>query len=220
MNDTNFNSSYIGPRDDILSFIPRNATKILDVGCSVGTLGLQIKESIGAEVVGIELSPDMAEAASQRIDKVFCGDIEQILFQNQLQGLLFDVIVFADILEHLRDPWSILSKSVDYLKPEGKVIASIPNIRHWDTIFNLVFKGYWPYRDRGIHDRTHLRFFTRKNIVQMFNDSRLRIESITANYRIIERPHELNRFAKFFAIPPFKNFFAFQYLVVANAEHK
>ena len=64
--------------------------------------------------------------------------------------------------------WAVLRAAVRYLEPEGVVIASIPNVGHLDTICNLVFRGLWPYRERGIHDRTHLRFFARGNIDELF----------------------------------------------------
>ena len=216
MNTTNFNPSYVGKRNDILSLVPPNAKRVLDVGCSIGTLGLAIKENTGAMVVGIELSQEMAKIADQKLDKVFVGDVEEILAKKKLQGFKFDTIVFADLLEHLRDPWSVLESIVNYLEPQGILIASIPNVRHIDTIFNLVLKGYWPYRDRGIHDRTHLRFFTKRNINELFKNAGLSIDRIDANYRIIERPHRLNRFAKFLAIPGLRNLLTFQYLIRAS----
>jgi len=82
----------------------------------------------------------------------------------------FDCIIFADILEHLKDPLVLLKNATSFLSDGGVIIASIPNIRHHTTIINLLFKGYWPYRERGIHDKTHLRFFTLKNIKEMIED--------------------------------------------------
>ena len=71
-------------------------------------------------------------------------------------------------------------------------------------------------RDRGIHDRTHLRFFTRRNVVELFRSAGLEIESVDAKYRLVERPHRINRFAKYFALPGLRGFLAFQYLVTAR----
>jgi 2-polyprenyl-3-methyl-5-hydroxy-6-metoxy-1,4-benzoquinol methylase len=216
MNTINFNPSYVGKRNDILKLVPPNAKRVLDVGCSIGALGLAIKENTGAMVVGIELSREMAKIAEQKLDKVFVDDVEEILAQEKLQDFKFDTIILADLLEHLRDPWSVLESIVSYLEPQGILIASIPNVRHINTIFNLVLKGYWPYRDRGIHDRAHLRFFTKRNINELFTRAGLSIDRIEANYRIIERPHKLNRFAKFLAIPGLRHFLTFQYLLLAR----
>jgi 2-polyprenyl-3-methyl-5-hydroxy-6-metoxy-1,4-benzoquinol methylase len=216
MAQSTFNPSYVGPRPDIERLIPRNPKIILDVGCSTGTLGVAIKASTGAQVFGIELSEAMANEAIQHLDRVFVGDAAEIILREKLGNHQFSTIIFADVLEHLVDPWAVLKAAATHLETEGTIIASIPNIRHIDTLYNLVFKGYWPYRDRGIHDRTHLRFFTKKNILELFEHSGLVIETIETNYRFLERPAAINRFAKFFAVPIMKDFLAFQYLIRAS----
>ncbi|MCK4948010.1 MAG: class I SAM-dependent methyltransferase [Candidatus Aureabacteria bacterium] len=216
MDIRDLNPSYIGQRPDIERLVSPNAKTILDIGCSTGTLGAAIKARTGARVFGIELSQEMAHVASDRLDKVFVGDAAEIILQGKMQDFRFDTIIFADILEHLIDPWSVLRGAARYLENDGTIIASIPNVRHLDTIFNLVFKGNWPYRERGIHDQTHLRFFTKRNIMELFDSADLSIDTIKTNYRFIERGHRLNRFAKFLAIPGMRNFLAFQYLIRAQ----
>lgn len=216
MNERNFNPSYVGRRVDIERLVSPDARAVLDVGCSTGALGAAIKARTGAQVFGIELSQEMAQVASAHLDKILVGDAVEIILQGKLQDLQFDTIIFADVLEHLADPWAVLKGVVRYLEAGGIIIASIPNVRHISTIYNLVVKGCWPYRDRGIHDRTHLRFFTKKNIVELFESTGFSIDRIEANYRIIERPHRLNRFARFLAISGLKSFLAFQYLIRAR----
>ena len=216
MPDKKFNLSYVGERPDIEKLISPQAKMILDVGCSTGVLGSSLKANTGAYVVGIEISPSMAEIAEKKIDKVLCGDVTEIFKKGQLKEQSFDTIIFADVLEHLEDPWITLQYAVKCLKPEGKVVASIPNVRHIDTLFHLIVKGYWPYRNRGIHDRTHLRFFTLKNIHELFESANLSIDMVRPNYRLIERPHKLNEIAKYIALPGIKGFIAFQYIVRAN----
>lgn len=221
MSTRDFNPSYIGSRPDIQRLIPPHAKQVLDVGCSNGTLGASIKASKGSIVYGIELSSEMARVASERIDKVFVGDASEIILHEKMYSLnvKFDVIIFADVLEHLTDPWSVLHGAVKYLECGGVIIASIPNVRHLDTIYNLLAKGHWPYRDRGIHDRTHLRFFTKKNVIELFTFAGLEIEQLHTHYRIVERPHRMNRIAKFLAIPALRGFLAFQYLVRARQKN-
>jgi len=150
----NFNPSYIGARNDILNLVPDCVSKVLDIGCGIGTLGESIKQKWKVEVVGIEIDEQMAKVAKERLDKVIIGDIEKINLAEYLTLNYFDCIIFADILEHLKDPWSVLKKIVKFLAEDGIIVASIPNVRHYTTILNLVFRGYWPYRERGIHDRT------------------------------------------------------------------
>ncbi len=213
---TNFNPSYTGSRDEILSLVPE-VKKVLDVGCSTGTLGKQIKQRDSKiEVVGIELNEQMAKIAKEKLDSVIVDDVEKVNLANYLAPNYFDCIVFADILEHLKNPWEILRSSVNFLNNEGIVIASIPNVRHYNTIISLLFKAYWPYRERGVHDKTHLRFFTLRNIQELFQYASLSIERIERNYRIIEKPSRINKLSKRFAIPFFKDLLTFQYLIVAK----
>ncbi len=212
----NFNPSYIGKRKDVLNIIPDGAKKVLDVGCGIGTLGKQIKIKNKAEVVGIEIDVKMAEIAQNILDKVIIGDIENIKLEKHIVSEYFDCIIFADLLEHLKNPWIIVKKLNLFLKKEGVIIMSIPNIRHYTTIIDLLIRGYWPYRERGIHDKTHLRFFTLRNIRDMIENAELKITKINRNYRIIERPHKYNKFAAFFALPFFREFLTFQYIVIAK----
>jgi 2-polyprenyl-3-methyl-5-hydroxy-6-metoxy-1,4-benzoquinol methylase len=218
MKQQDFNQSYVSERPDIEALLCKNQKVILDVGCSTGTLGAAIKAKTGAMVIGIEFSKEMAAVAANRIDKVFQGEATEIICGDELADYRFSTIIFGDVLEHLVDPWTTLASAVKYLEPNGHVIASIPNVRHIDTVINLIFKGYWPYRNRGIHDKTHLRFFTKKNISELFSSAGLSIEVLKGNYRLIEAPHILNDFAKFLAIPGLRDFITFQYLV--RGQHK
>ncbi|MDA8962008.1 class I SAM-dependent methyltransferase [Congregibacter sp.] len=214
-----FNKAYIGPRPEVAALVPTESRSILDVGCSVGSLGAALKERSGAAVTGVEFSPEMSIEAAKKLDAVHTGDAEVILAGDLLGEASFDCMVFADILEHLREPWDALSNAAQRLEPGGSVVASLPNIRHVDTLFHQVVLGRWPYRERGIHDRTHLRFFTRKNIVELFEGAGLRIEKMERVYRIVEKPHRLNRIAPLIAmpfLPWYREFFVFQYLVRAR----
>jgi methionine biosynthesis protein MetW len=210
-----YNPSYIGPRNDILGLIPNNASKILDVGCSIGEIGKKIKKNKVAEVTGIEIEPNMAELAKIHLDRVIVEDIECLDLLKNFKINYFDCIILSDVLEHLKEPWTILKSLKKILRIDGTMISSIPNIRHYGTIANLVFKGNWPHRERGIHDINHLRFFTLKTIKELFNNTGLTISEIKRKYRIIEKPHPYNRFSRYFALPFIKEFLVFQYLVVA-----
>jgi len=212
------NPSYVGVRNDILGLVPENVRKVLDVGCSTGVLGEKIKQRETTEVVGVELDEQMAKIARENLDSVIVGDVEKVDLEKHFPPGYFDCIIFADILEHLKNPWDVLKNATGVLDKEGVIVASIPNVRHYTTIINLLFKGYWPYRERGIHDRTHLRFFTLKNIKDLFQCAGLEITRTRRNYRIVERPHSINKYARCLAFL-FKNFLAFQYLVVAEEKN-
>jgi len=189
------------------------------VGCTTGTTGARLRElHPGLSVLGVELDPEMAEVAKGNLDEVLVGDISEVLDRGGITGQRFDSIILADVLEHVAEPWDLLGRLVKHLEPGGTVITSIPNVRHFTTLLTLLFAKRWPYRDRGIHDRTHLRFFAQRNVKELFEGAGLTIKVAKRNLRIVEAPHRLNRFAWIFGFPPLRDLITFQYLVVAKAE--
>lgn len=211
--DKVFNPSYVGERPDVLSLIRPGIKTLLDCGCSTGTFGLSVKNRYGpVRVTGIEYDPAMAAMAEKVLDRVYVADLNAMHLKDLFPGEVFDCIVMADVLEHLIDPWNLLREAASLLMHEGRLITSIPNVRHVSTIISLAFRGRWPYRKRGIHDATHLRFFTRANIVEMIEGAGLRILSERRNLRIVERPSGKNKLAKVLDIPGLRPFYTFQYL--------
>lgn len=162
-------------RYEMLRYIPQKASIILDVGCAVGCFGQLLKAERSVEVWGVEVNEYAASIAAQKLDKVICGDFGKNL---NLPSQGFDCIVFNDVLEHLVDPYSALMYCKELLRDGGIVVASIPNVRYFDNIWNLLVHKDWKYTEHGILDRTHLRFFTRRSILSTFNDLQYRIESI------------------------------------------
>lgn len=140
---------------------------VLDVGCGEGGLG-QILKQKGCRVVGIEVEPRAAVEAEKHYDRVFVGDMDTL--DLPFAGESFDHIVCADVLEHLRNPWEVLDRLCPLLKPQGRLVASIPNIRNTETVAELL-RGNFTYTGWGIMDETHLRFFTRQSIEKMFTDA-------------------------------------------------
>lgn len=208
-------NSYSGTRPDLQRLIPDNVNTILDVGCGPGVLGEALQARQPCRVDGVEQHPELAAEARSRLARVYEGVAEEILRSPEMVQRRYEVIVFGDVLEHLVDPWTVLRDATALLAPGGHVILSLPNVRHIDTIFHLVVKGTWPMRDRGIHDRTHLRFFTRHDMEALIEQSGLRIKRLETNYRLLERPHKYNTWARRLAFGPLREFLAFQYLVVA-----
>ena len=164
---------YSNARPEMDRFIPSTARRILDVGCGEGRFGQRLKEKLNVEVWGVELVPLAADVARDRLDRVFCGDIMQQLVH--IRDHFFDCIIFNDVIEHLVDPYRVLIAIKQKLTREGVVICSIPNIRYFRNLFDLAVRGEWRYQDSGVLDKTHLRFFTKKSIVQMFESLGYRI---------------------------------------------
>jgi 2-polyprenyl-3-methyl-5-hydroxy-6-metoxy-1,4-benzoquinol methylase len=155
-------------REEMLRFIPNDVRFVLEVGCGGGIFGSVVKRASGAEVWGIEIDNEAASAAKAKLDKVIIGDVRVII--SNMPDRKFDCIVFNDVLEHLVDPFTILIAVKSKLTSKGVVVCSIPNIRYFPVLRRLVVNKQWKYEDWGVLDRTHLRFFTKKSIIDAFNE--------------------------------------------------
>jgi GT2 family glycosyltransferase/ubiquinone/menaquinone biosynthesis C-methylase UbiE len=165
-------------RLDVKSVVPDDAERILDVGCGEGILGRGLLTKGVREVIGIEVNPGVCEKAKKNLTHAIQGNIEEM--DISFPERYFDCIIFADILEHLKDPLSTLKKFRNKLSDSGVVVASIPNVRY-HGVLNMLANGEWKYGDFGILDRTHLRFFTKKEIKTLFEDAGLEITGMSSN---------------------------------------
>lgn len=164
------------PRAEVHDFVPAQARRVLDVGCARGGFGAELKrQRPGIVVHGVEINPVSAAVAAERLDEVHVGR-----FPDDVPEGTFDVITFLDVLEHLVDPQSALQSAKAVLSEEGVVVASIPNVRHYTVIVPLVVSGRWDYKDEGILDRTHLRFFTKETMRECFRDAGYSIREMAA----------------------------------------
>ncbi len=160
------NGYYEQDRQVMFDFVPVGVERVLEVGCASGKFGSALKAQRNCEVWGIEIFPPAAEVAAQRLDKVLVANVET--GSLPLPVGYFDCVIYNDILEHLRDPWQHLRDIQPHLRPGGHVIASIPNVRHHQVMNDVYFRGEWRYQSAGILDQTHLRFFTKTSIREMF----------------------------------------------------
>lgn len=176
-----FNVNYFTfPRPEVVNLVSPNVKKVLEIGCGMGALSLELKERYKCKVVGVEIDSKVAEFARQNLDEVFSEDIE-ILDLTKLGK--FDCIICADVLEHLRDPWAVIDKLANHLESGGELIVSIPNAANIEVLISLI-QGDFTYKDAGILDKTHLRFFTRKTLPTLLPANLVlqELSSITLNY--------------------------------------
>jgi len=170
------NSDYFdGIRNEVLPYIPSQAKVFLDVGCAHGKFGAMLKKrDPQSEVWGAEISFKAAAIARQFLDKVIVGDIMQCV--NLLPNNFFDCVVCNDSLEHMADPFLLLERIKTKLSRKGVIVSSVPNVRYYRNLQNLLFKKQWRYEHAGVLDRTHLRFFTEKSIRDMYEGLGYKIE--------------------------------------------
>ena len=153
----------------------RKGLRVLDVGCGFATTSARIQQ-LGNEVTGIDYSPEVEQIAAQRLSRVVHGDV----LDAELSDEQFDVIIFADVLEHLPWPVSALKRYLPWLAPGGSVIISLPNVGLWSVRFAHLL-GRWEYDETGVLDRTHLRFFTRRSAKWLISEAGLQIVRTTYN---------------------------------------
>ena len=158
-----------------LELVGRNR-RVLDVGCATGFLGEALAAQ-GCTVTGVERDAQAAAEARTHLDEVVEADFNVMALADLFPGRDFDVIVFGDVLEHLMDPDAVLRSAVKLLATGGAVVISIPNVTH-GSLRLAVLQGRWDYRDTGLLDRTHLRFFTRESVVRMVADAGLHVTSL------------------------------------------
>jgi 2-polyprenyl-3-methyl-5-hydroxy-6-metoxy-1,4-benzoquinol methylase len=147
--------------------------RLLDVGAADGVLSRPLTER-GWRVTAIERDPEAAAAGARLCDEMLVADLDR---ERPTLTVPLDVIVYADVLEHLVDPLGVLLALNRHLAPHGHAIASVPNVAHlWVRL--LLLAGRWDYADRGILDRTHLRFFTERSLRGLVAAAGLRIERL------------------------------------------
>jgi 2-polyprenyl-3-methyl-5-hydroxy-6-metoxy-1,4-benzoquinol methylase len=159
-------------RPEVVALAQPRGRRVLDVGCAAGAMGAAMLAQGAEEVVGVEVHAGAASRARGRLTAVYRLDIES-LPELPYPERYFDVITLADVLEHLRDPVAVLRHLGRWLAPDGRVVCSLPNVRHQSVLLPLLLEGRWDYQDAGVLDRTHLRFFTPATAVSLLADAGL-----------------------------------------------
>ena len=168
-------------RQDIVRLAPTPIARVLDVGCGPGLTGAALRVAGAHEVWGVERDPDLAQAALSRLDRVISVDVSM----DPLVGLSpasVDLLVYADVLEHLVDPWSVLAAQRALLRPGGWAVISLPNVRHARVVAGLLLRGTFTYQAEGIMSIGHLRFFTTRSMRSLIKGAGYRIVREEANY--------------------------------------
>ena len=168
--------------EPLLQAVDSPPARVLDLGCSSGAFGERLKQRFpSAHVTGIEAGRAAAKRAGERLDHVINARIEDVDFSAAPLGPgAFDLVIAADVLEHLVNPWKALEQVRTCIAPGGRLIASIPNIRNLQVIADLLINGRFSYEERGLLDITHLRFFAFENIRTLFEDTGYVLHSFNA----------------------------------------
>ncbi len=166
-------------RSELFPFFSEPVDTAIEFGSGSGATLVALREKkLAKKVIGVEIHKPSFERAKKVLDTAYLLDIESDKLPFKKES--FDAILFPDILEHLRDPWSILAQANTWLRPNGFVVVSVPNIRHFSVLVALL-RGRWEYTEAGIMDRTHMRFFTKETMREALEEAGFVVEEIRAN---------------------------------------
>lgn len=175
-----YDTSVTMKENSSLTYMLKNikpGSTVLEFGPATGYMTRYLKEQMNCQVYIVEIDSDAYEKASVYAEDGICGNAEDIQWYEKFKNIRFDYITFADVLEHLVNPWQVLKYTAELLKTDtGKVLVSIPNIGHNAVLVDLI-NNKFEYRRTGIMDNTHLRFFTHDSVVKMFRECGLYVEN-------------------------------------------
>jgi O-antigen biosynthesis protein len=194
-----------------LELIDPRGLRVLDLGCGAGYNGALLKHAGAREVVGVDLHPEAAVQARKRLDRVVQGDLARLDFA-QFGDERFDAILASDVLEHLADPEAVLARALEQLRPGGVVVVSLPNVAHVVVFANLLMKR-WPRRSSGIFDRTHRRFFAKRDMIQLLEEAGLCVLRVQPYYT---RFAAIRAACLVFSLYVFREYWARQFLLLAE----
>lgn len=200
-------------RIELVKMLPRIHGRFCEIGCGTGATLEYLRSSGASYVVGIDVNAESIELASKGgVDLVFTADVERD--ELPFMAKEFDGIIFADVLEHLYNPWDTLKKLTAYLADDGYVLLSLPNINNYRILRRLILHDEWKYEDAGILDNSHIRFFTLKGIKDLLAYAGLKIVKIERNNSCGIKMKLLNRLL----FNRLENFLTVQYYVLAQKQ--
>jgi 2-polyprenyl-3-methyl-5-hydroxy-6-metoxy-1,4-benzoquinol methylase len=170
-------SYYANARSDVVEALPRPIGAVLDVGCGVGNVGARARAAGATRVVGVEVVEAQAELARGALDRVVAAPVEAAL--DELADERFDTILCLDVLEHLVDPSRVLRRLHDVAAPGARLQVSVPNARHLSLVWDLLVRGTFNYAEHGHRDSTHLRWFTRRDVVAALEAAGWHVERVS-----------------------------------------
>jgi 2-polyprenyl-3-methyl-5-hydroxy-6-metoxy-1,4-benzoquinol methylase len=182
---------YANTRGDLVAALPRPIGRVLDVGCGQGAVGRALREAGATWLSGIEMQPEAAAEARLHYDEVAVGAAE-----TELDSLTppFDTICCYDVLEHMGDPYTVLRRLRDVASAGARLHVSVPNARHFSLVRDLVLRGTFGYTEWGHRDSTHLRWFTRRDIVASVRDAGWEVTDVS--HPVLVRSKGLDRLTR------------------------
>lgn len=154
-------------RNEMTPLLPKHCSRVLEIGCGEGKFRENFSQE--SEYWGVEPVESAATVSSKKLDKVLIGTYQEV--HSQIPNDYFDLVVCNDVIEHMVDHDKFLQSIKGKIKKDGYLVASIPNVRYLPNLLELLVKKDWEYKNAGILDRAHLRFFMKKSLYRTINDN-------------------------------------------------
>jgi GT2 family glycosyltransferase/predicted SAM-dependent methyltransferase len=182
----------------VLRSFVREQARVLDLGIGSGSLGRDLREELRCRLDGVTINPQEQAIAASWYERIAVLDLDRAGWELEFEAQAYDVIVCADVLEHLKHPEQVLAACHRLLRPDGALLVSVPNVAYAGSVAELM-RGNFDYGREGLMDRTHLRFFTRRSFQKLLAAHGWEVEAVEA----IDQPlHETEFTLAFDALPP------------------
>ena len=183
---------YQGVRTDLIELAPSINGAVFEIGCAEGNTLEYLRSKFNCTVAGVDYCDSAVNTAQAKGLNVRKCDLnkEPLPFLETE----FDYILVGDVLEHLYDPWQILKDLSLRLKDNGRLLISIPNVKHYYILRDLILKDQWEYQESGLLDITHVRFFTLTSIKKLIEESGLEIDNLKYSFSSSPKMRWLNKF--------------------------
>ena len=213
----NLRSQYVYgdvPRPDLVPLFPSDGQIIGSIGCGTGVTE-QVLVQAGREVHGVDISAPAIEIAKTRLTsaRLIAPDERMPFAERSLDGL-----ILADVIEHIPAAWDVLRDFVKMVRPGGWVLISVPNMRHWMTIYHFLLRADWPEMEMGIYDKTHLHVITRKRLTRWCDRAGLKIERWFPRYDPLPKFSRVTRPMDKLTLGLFHDWFMFQLQLIARVK--
>lgn len=182
---------YSQGRAEVARFLPEKYEKVLEVGCGAGNFRSNLNDV--CEYWGVEPVKEIADVAAQHLHKVLTGTFDDVA--AQLPDDYFDLVICNDVIEHIADTTAFFAGVRKKMKKDARLVGSIPNVREFYNLTDLLFKKDWEYRDYGILDRTHMKFFTEKSLRRTFEENNFTVEEFYGINKIPMKPNTVKQIA-------------------------
>ena len=175
----------------------KDGSKVLEIGAGTGSMTIELKRNNNCHVTALDIDPQFVERLGTICDAAYQIDLNDNSWPEALEDEKFDVVIAADILEHLWDPWHTLSQIRALIKEDGDIIISLPHVGHC-VVSACLINGDFDYQDGGLLDRTHIRFFGLKNIQSLINNAGL---GIVDAHLVVKRPESTDLAVQWSRLP-------------------